>query len=254
MPISVVINTYNEEKHISKALDSVKEFDEIVVCDMESTDNTVHIAEQYGCKVVTFEKGDYNIVEPARQFAIDQATHPWVLVVDADEIVTKELREYLYELIKQDNCPNGVYIPRKNYFMGRFMHCYYPDHILRFIKKEHAYWPPIIHVSPEIEGSIYKIPAKNIELAFEHLAENSIEDIITKTNIYTRNEIEKRKDKNYTPLALVYRPFVRFFKNYVIKQGFRDGAPGFIKACFDGFYQFTVVAKILEERQKELKR
>ena len=59
--ISVVINTYNAEQHLAKVLDAVKDFDEIVICDMESTDSTLDIARQYGCKIVTFEKKDYTI-------------------------------------------------------------------------------------------------------------------------------------------------------------------------------------------------
>ena len=96
MKISVVINTYNASKLLAQTLESVKDFDEILVCDMESTDNTLDIAREYGCKIVTFPKKDYTIVEPARDFAIHAASNPWVLVVDADEKVTSELREYLY--------------------------------------------------------------------------------------------------------------------------------------------------------------
>ena len=97
--ISVVINTYNAEKFLKRVLDSVKDFDEIVVCDMESTDKTVAIAKEYGCKVVVFPKGDCVSAEPARTFAIQSATMKWVLVLDADELVTPELKEYLYEHI-----------------------------------------------------------------------------------------------------------------------------------------------------------
>ena len=97
--ISVVINTYNAERHLLQVINAAKGFDEIVVCDMESTDNTLAIAKSMGCRVVTFEKKDYNIVEPARQFAIEQAAFPWVLVLDADEIVSEELRTYLYARI-----------------------------------------------------------------------------------------------------------------------------------------------------------
>ena len=82
--ISVVINTYNAEKFLLQVLESVKDFDEIVVCDMESTDHTPDIARQYGCRIVTFPKGDCNIVEPARQFALDAARGPWILVVDVE--------------------------------------------------------------------------------------------------------------------------------------------------------------------------
>lgn len=85
--ISVVINTYNAERHLSSVLDSLKDFDEVVVCDMESTDATVAMAQSYGCRIVTFPKGNIKICEPARNFAIQAATHEWVLVVDADEVV-----------------------------------------------------------------------------------------------------------------------------------------------------------------------
>lgn len=59
--ISIVINTYNAEQYLARVLETVKDFDEIVVCDMESTDNTLKIAEQYGCKIVVFPKRNYNI-------------------------------------------------------------------------------------------------------------------------------------------------------------------------------------------------
>ena len=106
--ISVVINTYNAEKYLRECLEAVKDFDELVVCDMESTDRTVSIAQHYGCRIVTFPKRNYNIVEPARTFALQSATNKWVLVVDADEIVTPELRSafiaILHSLAVQRGC------------------------------------------------------------------------------------------------------------------------------------------------------
>ncbi len=125
--ISVVINTYNAQQHLERVLDAVSSFDEVLVCDMESTDSTLDIARRRGCRIVTFPKEGHTIVEPAREFAIHQAQHKWVLVVDADELVTPELREYLYQQISQPDCPEGIAIPRKNYFMGRFLHSAYPD-------------------------------------------------------------------------------------------------------------------------------
>ncbi len=249
MRISVVINTYNASKHLVQVLEAVKNFDEIIICDMESTDNTIEIAKKYDCKIVTFEKKEYNIVEPARNFAIQQASCPWILVVDADEIVPEALKQYLYKRISEANCPAGFYIPRKNYFMGKFMHCLYPDPILRFFKKEGTVWPPIIHVSPIVQGPLYSIPPKRRDLAFIHLANDSIEDIIRKTNEYTQNEVIKKQHKHYGLLAFFYRPFFRFFKTYILKGGIRDGKAGFIKACLDGYYQFVILAKLTEHRK-----
>lgn len=247
--ISVVINTYNAEKHLARVLESVKDFDEMVICDMESTDKTIEIAQKYGCKIVTFEKGDCVSAEPARTFAIQSASSDWILVVDADELVTPELRNYLYERIKDEKCPQGLYIPRKNYFMGKFMVSGYPDYILRFFVRKGTVWPPYVHTFPTVKGRTEKIPAKRKDLAFIHLANDSIKDKLTKTNLYTDNEVEKKKGKNYGAMALIYRPAFRFFKYYVLKQGFRMGVEGFICACFEGINQFLIVSKILERRK-----
>ena len=73
--ISVVINTYNAEKHLQAVIDAVKGFDEVLICDMESIDSTLEIAQKNGCRIVTFPKGEIRIVEPARQFAIEKAQY-----------------------------------------------------------------------------------------------------------------------------------------------------------------------------------
>lgn len=116
--ISVVINTYNAERYLAECLEAVKDFDEIVVCDMESTDRTVEIAQRYGCKIVTYPKGDCVSAEPARTFAIQSASSEWVLVVDSDEIITPELRKYLYERTQADDGVKGLYIARLNKIFG----------------------------------------------------------------------------------------------------------------------------------------
>lgn len=166
--ISVVINTYNASCHLQQVLDTVKGFDEVVVCDMESTDDTLDIAKRNGCKIVVFPRGSYQICEPARQTAIDAASCKWVLVVDADELVTPALKQYLYSLIGKENAPLGLYVPRKSRFMGRFMHCFYPDYQLRFFIRKDTVWPAVIHADPIIKGRIEKIPATHADMALVH--------------------------------------------------------------------------------------
>lgn len=247
--ISVVINTYNAEKHLEKVLKSVLHFDEIVICDMESSDNTIDIAKRYGCKIVSFPK--QNIVEPARQFAIDNAKHEWVLVVDADEIVPNTLREYLYEHIKKPNCSDGLFIPRKNYFMGHFMHAFYPDYILRFFKRENTIWPPHVHTPPIVQGRTEYIYRKHKELALDHLANDDIYTCIRKINQYTEDEREKKKEKKYGVLSLFFRPFFRFFKAYILKKGFLDGKAGLVNACIQAVYQIIMIGKIMEKENQD---
>lgn len=249
--ISVVINTYNASKHLDRVLGSVEGFDEVVVCDMESTDDTVDIARRHGCRVVTFAKGTCNIVEPARQFAIEQASFKWVMVVDADELITPQLRDYLYRRLAEADCPDGMAIPRKNYFMGRFMHSCYPDYVLRFFNKELTTWPAVIHASPEVRGRVERLPRSRGELAIEHLANDSVGTILRKTDVYSNHELPRRRHKNYGIAALLVRPAFRFFKSYVLKKGFLDGVPGFVHAVLDGIYQFAIVAKLFEERRRQ---
>ena len=248
--ISVVINTYNAEKHLDRILSALKGFDEILICDMESTDHTLRIAQEHGCRVVTFERRQHNIVEPAREFAIHEAKYDWVLVVDADELVTPALKAYLYEIIEQDNCPDGLFIPRKNFFMGRFMRCHYPDHVLRFFRKDKTHWPAVIHCVPEVAGRVEKIPGSRKDLALVHLANDTIENIVSKTNLYTRNELERKQHKHYGIMAFFWRPFFRFFKAYILKGAILDGLPGFIKSVLEGYYQFIFLAKKYEQTRQ----
>lgn len=246
--ISVVINTYNAERRLQEVIDAVKSFDEVLVCDMESTDSTLAIAERNNCRVVTFPREKANIVEPAREFAIHEAQYPWVLVVDADEIIPAELKDYLYSLIKSDDAPAGLLIPRKNFFMGRFMRCHYPDYILRFFQRDKTHWPAIIHASPEVDGRVDTIPKQRKELAFVHLADDTVSLRLQKTDVYTDNELPKRQHKHYGTMALVFRPMLFFFKSYVIKKAFLDGKAGLIKSVLEAYYQFVMLAK-LEEQQ-----
>ena len=248
--ISVVINTYNAEQHLEAVIRSVEGFDEVLICDMESTDGTLDIARRMGCRIITFERKQYSIVEPAREYAIHEAQHEWVLVVDADELVTPELKDYLYRHIQQEGCADGLFIPRKNYFMGRFLRCHYPDHILRFFRKDKTHWPPTVHSTPEVDGRVERIAAGRKELAFIHLANDSVENIVAKTNQYTRNDLERKRHRHYGTMAMLWRPLFRFFKTYVLKGGFRDGKPGFIKSVLDGYYQFVFLAKKYEEEEE----
>lgn len=248
MKISVIINTFNSEASLAQCLESVVAFDEIIVCDMYSSDNTLQIAKQFGCKILMHERT--GIVEPARNFAIQAASCEWVFVVDSDEIVPSQLRTYLYNHINRKDATDALYIPRRNFFMDRFMHGAYPDYILRFMKKETVFWPPYIHATPEINGSTSKVPAKK-NYSFIHLANETVSSRIKKLDVYTDKEIERRTQKQYNGLSLLVNSSFRFFKMYILKKGFLDGKPGLIYALFNSFYKILTIAKVWErEAQK----
>lgn len=249
--ISVVINTYNARQYLEKVLESVKDFDEIVVCDMESTDDTCEIAARYGCKIVTFPKANHKSAEPARTFAIQSAANKWVLVVDADELVTPELREVLYQKISEPDCPAGYYIPRQNMFMNMFVRDFHYDFQLRFFIREGTEWPPYVHTFPKVQGRVEKLKAAK-QARLLHLMDETMHEYIAKMNEYTDNEVEKKREKGYGLGALLWRPFWRFFKSYFLDGSFRMGKRGLIRSLFAAFYQYVLVSKIMEERYRDL--
>jgi len=245
--ISVVIHTLNSDKYFRQCLESVCVFDEIIVCDMYSTDNTLNIAKEFGAKIVMHEPTG-GIPEPARAFAVSQATQTWVLVVDSDEVIPETLKDYLYRTIASENCPDALYLPRKNYFMNRFMRATFPDYQLRFFKKNaFIEWPVVIHSRPNINGTISKMPAI-ISLAIIHLEENRISDWILKTNRYSERELERSKHKRKNVAELLFKPFYHFFLMYFIKRGFLDGKAGLIYAMIQSCYKFFVIAKVIERQ------
>ena len=248
--ISVVINTYNAELHLAKVLESVKDFDEVVVCDMESTDHTVEIAQQYGCKIVTFPKANHKSAEPARTFAIQSASNKWVFVVDADEVITPELRQTLYAQITRKDCPEGLYIPRKNMFMGMFVRDFHYDYQLRFFIREGTEWPPYVHTFPKVQGRVEKLKAAN-NACMLHLMDETMHEYMAKMNQYTDNEVEKKRQKGYGVGALLWRPLWRFFKKYFMDGSFRMGTRGLIRAMMAAVYQFVLVSKIIEKRYRD---
>lgn len=249
MKISVVIHTYNSEKFLRRVLESVKLFDEIVLWDMHSTDNTLNIAKEYGCKI--FECKKYSCVEPVRNVGIQSASNKWVLVVDSDEVIPEALRLYLYEQIKREDCPKCIRIPRKNYFMGKFMHGSYPDHITRFLDKEESCWPKTIQSCPIINGKVETIPARRKDLAIVHLINGSIALRLRKLNVYTDMEVVRRKDEKYSVFLLFIKSFCRFLKPYILEGGFRDGKAGFINAVINSMYKFITISKLWENNLSE---
>ena len=194
--ITAVVHTYNAARYLEQTLESLRPFDEVLVCDMYSTDETIAIAERFGCRIIYHEYTG-GVPEPARNWALHQARNEWVLAVDADEVVPSPLCDYLHRLAAQEDV-DGAYIARKNYFMGRFMHASYPDYILRFFRQSKTYWPTTIHSLPTVDGRVVYLPRRRKDLAFIHLNDPGLRAHIEKMNLYTDNEVERRAAKRKT--------------------------------------------------------
>ena len=245
--ISAVLNVFNGEKYLDRVLDALGGFDEIVVCDMESTDCTVEIARSHGARVISFPRGEENICEPARQTVIDAAANPWVLVVDADEIVTPELRDYLYRRVASGDCPEGLAVPFRNMFLGRFIH-HKPEYHLRFFRRESVTWPPTIHSIPQVTGRTERIPLKEKNANILHLNDATIYERVGKMNRYTEFDRDRRLHRNFGVGAMLFRPGWAYFKSYLLRGGWRNGRIGLVVAFQEMAYQITLMNKIMEHK------
>jgi glycosyltransferase involved in cell wall biosynthesis len=116
VPLTVVIHTLNEECNLPQALRSVRAWaDDILVCDMHSDDETVAVARRFGARVCLHER--LGFADPARAFAIAQARHEWILVLDADELIPLPLARVLAQVVA-DDATDICWIPRLNYLLG----------------------------------------------------------------------------------------------------------------------------------------
>jgi len=160
------------------------------------------------------------------------------------------LRDYLYERLTEHEQPAGIRIPRRNYFLGRFMHGTYPDHILRFLRREGCRWAPHAHAIPQVEGRVESIPASRHDLAFIHVPRENMSVLLAKADAYTESERIRRRERGEkaTLGKLMVKPAFVFFKLYILKGGFRDGTAGFIRAAYNSFYKFVSLIKMYEDR------
>lgn len=244
--ISVVINTFNEEKNLPNALASVKDLaDEIVVVDMHSDDKTAAIAKKFGAKVYQHERTNY--VEPARNFAISKATGDWILILDADEEVPVLLAKKLKKLAELEE--KQIYrIPRKNIIFGKWMKYsrWWPDHNIRFFKKGTVVWDDQIHSVPITSGDSTELEADE-KLALVHYNYQTIEQFVDRLNRYSTIQAERLVKNNkyhFVWSDLLKRPIAEFLSRFFAGEGYKDGIHGLALANLQAFSELIVYLKV----------
>jgi len=253
LPISVAIITRNEERNLRDCLRSISFATDIVVVDSGSTDRTIEIAKEFGCRVFIEEWKGYS---QQKNSAVKKCLNDWVLIIDADERVLPQLIPEILEKIK-DNRYNGFYIPRKNFFLGKWIKYsgWWPDYTLRLFKKDLSFIEQrAVHEKVIVEG-----PTGYLKNPLEHYTYRTISDYIKKMENYSTLSVEEMLSKNPQPsfisliLKMTLSPLFTFLKMFFFRQGFRDKVRGLMLAVFYSFYTFLKYAKTWEFKEQKLK-
>lgn len=246
--LSVVLITRNEARRIRRCLDSVPWAKELVVVDQHSSDGTGEICREYGATLLLREMtagfGEQ------KQFAITQATCPWILSLDADEVVTPALRRAIEAAIRDPSPYVGFKIPRLTSYLGRFIrHCgWYPSPVLRLFRRGHArFTDALVHEEAVVDG-----PVGELREDLLHYSYDTLSDHLQKLDVYTTYDalMLARRGICVTPMNacwfLVGKPLVVFLRKYIWQQGFREGYHGLVLSGMAAFVTFVNYAKLWE--------
>jgi len=240
--ISVIIITKNEEKSIQRCLESIKWADEIVIVDSGSKDKTIEIANKYGAKVFEKKFEGYSI---QKNFAIEKAAGNWLISIDADEVITTELKEEIQKITENPTKYAAFKIPRRLFFQGRFMKwggCY-PNYQVRIFRKDKAKFDIVpVHEKLIVDGDIGKLKGGMTHYSYENLT-----DYFDRFNRYTSLDARKRYNKGKRFCLWHYLvPLHKFVSMYFFELGFLDGIQGLNWAILCAFYDIVKFMKLKE--------
>lgn len=242
--IASVTITKNEEGKIRACLDTLRWVDEMIVVDAESTDRTVDLAKAYTLRVSVRAWGGYG---PQKNFAMDQATAEWILIVDADERVSQELKDEI-EVVLAQGLPAVAYrIPRRNFYYGRWIKGagQYPDRQLRLIRRGCGRYNDLpVHEHLDVDG-----PVDDLQGHLDHHTHPTVISHEQKIDRYSTLAAEERIRAGKPDAAwyhLLFNPVWAFLKFYVLRGGYQDGVPGLVVSGFSAAHVLLKYVKLWE--------
>jgi glycosyltransferase involved in cell wall biosynthesis len=229
---------------VRDTLESVQRASEIVVVDSFSTDRTVEICKEYGCRILQHE---YLNSATQKNWAAPQCSHPWIFQIDSDEVASPGLWDEIEASISRvDRDTHAFRLPRRNHFLGQWIQHggFYPDHQIRLFRRDEGSWQ-----TREVHAHL-RVPGK-IEMLQGHLIHHDAPTIsrrICNLDRYTRYEADEllKNGAHFRWHDVVLRPWAAFAYRYLYLQGFRDGWRGFVHCAYSGIYVFISRAKLWE--------
>jgi glycosyltransferase involved in cell wall biosynthesis len=241
--LSVCVVTKDEARNVGECIESADFAQEWVVVDSHSRDATRDIAASRGARVV---ERDWPGHVEQKNFAIDQASNDWVLCLDADERVSPELRASILAALDRTDPPEGFEMARRTRYLGRWIRHggWYPDAKVRLFRRSKGRWGGVNpHDRVRVEGRVERLRGDLLHHSYRSIADH-LRTIDSFTTIAAR---EKHARGGRAGVAsLVFRPFGKFLRMYLLRAGLLDGAPGFVVAVTGAFYVFLKYAKLWE--------
>ncbi len=243
--LSVLILAKNEAARIAACLQRLTWADEVVVVDDMSTDQTAKICRQYGARVVQRQLDTF---ANQANFGLQETTGDWVLSLDADELVTDELRKQIQAALSQPSDYVGLTFKRMNFFLGHCMRYggWYHD-VLHLFRRKTGTFDGDVHYAPKLQGLIGHLNAH-----VEHYPFQSLTQFVDRQNRYTSMEAqewmraETKRTRAHIRYQIALKPLKLFWKTYVKKQGYREGMHGLVFAGLFAWIHFLKWAKYWE--------
>lgn len=246
MKVSVAIITRNEAGRLPNCLESLTFADDILVVDSGSSDPTVSIAEEFGCRVLSEAWRGY---AKQKQFAVDNCLYDLVLILDADERIPLETAEGIKGITQNENQLCAAYsFSRKNFFHNRWIrHCgWWPDRIVRLVDRRRGQFSDrLVH-----EQWLARGPVKALDFSIEHYSFRNYSDLIHKMEAYSSlSALEMlRKRKRVGWLPPITHGVWMFLRTYLLERGFLEGFDGLVISILNAGGSFLKYAKYREIR------
>jgi len=244
-PLSVCMITYNEEANLPRCVASAGFADEIVVVDSGSTDRTVALAAEAGCRIIEQPFLGY---AAQKNLAVQAASHQWVLCLDADEWLLPGAGTAIREALASRRPEVAGYaLKRHTYYLGDWVnHCgWWPEYRLRLYDRQRGAWVDDgLHEEVELRGVVARL---DVEVG--HVSYRDITHHLSKVNAYTSLRAKHWQARNHAAVGwfeFIGRPLGRFCRMFILKGGWREGHRGLIIASIGAFYVFVKYAKLWE--------
>ncbi len=246
--LSALVVTFNEAEQIERCLKALSFCDEIVLVDSESTDRTTELARRLTDRIWTEPWRGYG---GQKQFALEKCRGEWVLWIDADEVVSPQLAESILAAISDPNF-DSYETARRVFYLGDWIRHggWGADWVRRLFRREKAHFRlDLVHEGVELAGEIGRLQGP-----LDHYSYRSLSHHWSKIDQFTSLWAEQcwADGQRTRFLDLLFRPFVRWFKIYFVKQGWRDGWRGFVVAGLAATYVLVKYAKLKEKESRAL--